>query len=83
MAYGLPTVGFDCAPGVRELIEPEEGGLLVAPGDVHGLATGLDRLMKDRDLRLRLGAGARESVRRFAPDTVVDAWEELFRLIER
>jgi glycosyltransferase involved in cell wall biosynthesis len=83
MAYGLPVVGFDCAPGVRALVEPEGTGLLVAPGDVHGLAAGIERLVKDRDLRRRWGDAAREAVRPYHPDTILDAWEELFRLLER
>jgi hypothetical protein len=39
--------------------------------------------MADRDLRVRYGAAARESVRRFAPDEVLAAWEAVFDLVER
>ena len=84
MAYGLPTVAFDCAPGIRELIDDEvSGGLVVTPGNVPGMANGLERLMKDRDLRDRLGEAGRQSVRRFSPDSVIDRWEALFALLER
>jgi glycosyltransferase involved in cell wall biosynthesis len=83
MAYGLPTAAFDCAPGVRELLGDQESGLLNTTGDVPGLAASLERLMKDPDLRRRLGANARESVRRFSPDTIVDRWENLFEMLER
>ena len=83
MAYGLPVVAFDCAPGVRELLTDEESGLIINPGNVLGFAAALERLMKDADLRRRLGAQARESVARFMPDPIVDRWEELFQLLER
>jgi glycosyltransferase involved in cell wall biosynthesis len=83
MAYGLPSVAFDCAPGIRELLEDEVSGLLVNPGNVPGFAAALERLMKDADLRRRLGAQARESVSQFSPDAVVDRWEHLFELLQR
>jgi glycosyltransferase involved in cell wall biosynthesis len=84
MAYGLPTVAFDCAPGIRELIDDEvSGGLVVTPGNVPGLAAGLERLIKDRDLRVRLGEAGQQAVRRFSPDSIVDRWEALFKLLER
>jgi glycosyltransferase involved in cell wall biosynthesis len=83
MAYGLPTVAFDCAPGVRELLEDEVSGLVVNPGNVPGFAAALERLIKDRNLRERLGQAGNGSVQRFLPDTVVDRWEALFALLER
>jgi glycosyltransferase involved in cell wall biosynthesis len=83
MAYGLPSVAFDCAPGIRELLEDEFSGLLVNPGNVPGFAAALERLMKDYDLRRRLGGQAQKSVDRFSPDAVVDRWEHLFELLHR
>jgi glycosyltransferase involved in cell wall biosynthesis len=83
MAYGLPIVAFDCAPGVRELVDDDVNGLLVNPGNVPGFAAALERLIKDRDLRERLGRAGTESVQRFLPDPVVDRWEALFELLER
>jgi glycosyltransferase involved in cell wall biosynthesis len=84
MAYGLPTAAFDCAPGIRELIEDEvAGGLVVTAGNVSGLAAALERLMKDRDLRVRLGEAGRQAVQRFSPESIVSRWEALFALLER
>jgi glycosyltransferase involved in cell wall biosynthesis len=83
MAYGLPTVAFDCAPGVRELITDERDGLIVTPGNVIQFAAALDRLMSDPRLRDSLGETARESVRRYAPDAIVDRWEREFALVDR
>jgi glycosyltransferase involved in cell wall biosynthesis len=84
MAYGLPTAAFDCAPGIRELIEDEvAGGLVVTAGNVSGLAAALERLMKDRDLRVRLGEAGRQAVQRFSPESIVSSWEALFALLER
>ncbi|WP_149264437.1 glycosyltransferase [Actinomadura sp. K4S16] len=83
MAYGLPTVAFDCAPGVRVLIEDGRDGLLAGPGDIAAFAAELDRLIEDPDLRRALGAEARASVLRFQPATVLARWDRLFDLLHR
>jgi glycosyltransferase involved in cell wall biosynthesis len=83
MAYGLPTVAFDCAPGVRELITDEHDGLIVTPGNTVEFAAALDRLMDDARLRDSLGEAARESVRRYAPDAIIDRWERQFTLVHQ
>jgi glycosyltransferase involved in cell wall biosynthesis len=82
MAYGLPTVAFDCAPGVRELVTDGHDGLVVTPGNVIEFAAALDRLMDDARLRDALGETARASVRRYAPDAVIDRWERQFALVD-
>jgi glycosyltransferase involved in cell wall biosynthesis len=81
MAYGLPTVAFDCAPGVRELLTDGHDGLIVTPGNTVEFAAALDRLMDDEGLRDSLGEAARESVRRYAPDAIIDRWERQFVLV--
>jgi glycosyltransferase involved in cell wall biosynthesis len=83
MAYGLPTVAFDCAPGVRELLTDGHDGLVVTPGNTVEFAAALDRLMDDARLRDSLGEAARESVRRYAPDVIIDRWERQFALVDR
>jgi hypothetical protein len=81
--YGLPTAAFDCAPGVRELLTDQDDGLIVTPGNTSEFAAALDRLMSAPELRHTLGEAARESVRRFAPDAIVDRWERQFALLDR
>lgn len=86
MAYGLPTVAFDCAPGVRMLLGErgeETGGLLVRPGDTAAFAEALERLIDDPELCCELGAEARASVQRFRPETVLARWDRLFDLLHR
>ncbi|NVI92736.1 glycosyltransferase [Actinomadura sp. BRA 177] len=83
MAYGLPTVAFDCAPGVRTLIEDDRGGILVEPGDTVAFAAVLERLIEDPGLRRALGAEARAAVLRFHPDSVLARWDRLFDLLHR
>jgi glycosyltransferase involved in cell wall biosynthesis len=58
MACGLPVVGTD-VPGIREVIAHNENGLLIG-SDPRTLADTISRLLKDEELRARLGANARE-----------------------
>lgn len=82
MACGVPCVAFDCAPGVHEIVRDGEDGLLAPVGNTSALAKQLGRLMDDQELRDTMGARAREAIVRYAPDRVLDRWEELFALLE-
>jgi glycosyltransferase involved in cell wall biosynthesis len=68
------------AGGLVEVIEHGESGLLVPPGDVPALARGLETLMRDADLRARLGKAGRLRVRaNFGADSVARRWEDHYR----
>jgi glycosyltransferase involved in cell wall biosynthesis len=69
MSCGLPVVGWR-AGNLPYLADHDREGLLVAPGDLPGLAAALLRLADDTSLRARLGAAAR--ARALARPT----WEE-------
>jgi glycosyltransferase involved in cell wall biosynthesis len=47
---------------IAEVIEDGYSGLLVKPGQVHALGLAVIRLLRDRDLRTRLGQNARKDV---------------------
>jgi glycosyltransferase involved in cell wall biosynthesis len=61
MARRLPVVSTTL-PSVAEAVEDGVQGLLVPQRDPAALATALERLLSDRDLRVRLGAAGRERV---------------------
>jgi glycosyltransferase involved in cell wall biosynthesis len=77
MACGLPAVAFDCPSGPAEIVTHGRDGLLVAPGDVAGLAAALDRVMGSAEERWRMGRNARDVTLRYAPDRVLGLWSEL------
>jgi len=81
MAAGLPVVSFDCPSGPATIVEDGIDGTLVPPEDVTALAEALAGLMADPDRRRRLGAAARRSSERFAPETVMRQWEDLLRKV--
>ncbi len=61
MASGLPVVSTELG-AIPEAVRHGETGLLVAPGDVHGLVSTLVRLMEDPDMRLTFGRAGRARV---------------------
>ncbi|MFD7083571.1 glycosyltransferase [Streptomyces sp. NPDC059918] len=83
MAAGVPVAAFDCAPGVREIVEHGEDGLLARLGNTMELAGHLGALMGDRELRDRLGDNAFRNVQRYSSAEITDRWEELFTFLER
>ncbi|THA83519.1 glycosyltransferase [Streptomyces sp. A0592] len=83
MAAGVAPAAFDCAPGVREIVEHGEDGLLARLGNTMELAGHLHALMSDRELRDRLGDNAFRSVKRYSSAEITDRWEELFAFLER
>jgi teichuronic acid biosynthesis glycosyltransferase TuaC len=64
MAAAVPAVGCLGEPGPQEIAAAGEGIVLVPPGDIHALAAALDALLSDPSARLRVGAQARDTVRR-------------------
>ncbi len=57
-AVGLPVVA-EAVGQVPEYVIPEQTGRLREPGDVAGLAADIVALLRDEELRRRLGEGAR------------------------
>jgi glycosyltransferase involved in cell wall biosynthesis len=62
MAAGIPTVSWD-VNGTGELIASGRTGLLAPAGDIEQTVAHIVRLLRDPDLRRRLGAAAADEVR--------------------
>lgn len=60
MWSGLPVVTTATA-GMKDVVRHDQNGLLVQPGSVESLVSGIDRLFRDGDLRRRLGAAAHKT----------------------
>lgn len=83
MAAGRPVVGLK-APGVEDMIEPGYNGLLATNlEDPADLAARMTELIEDPELRLRLGAQAREWVQQFDYTRVAESLENLYRQAAR
>ncbi len=60
LAHGVPVVAFD-VPGTRRIIKDGENGFVVRPFDVEEFAERVIELVKDRELRERMGGPGREA----------------------
>lgn len=78
MRCGLPVVSTDCAYGPGEIISPGEDGRLVPVGNREALAGALLDLVRDDELRRRMGRAALENSQRYALAPVVAQAEGLF-----
>jgi glycosyltransferase involved in cell wall biosynthesis len=61
MGSGVPVIASNLS-GIPELVNDQLTGLLVPPRDATSLADALQRYLKDRELRHRLGRAGREKV---------------------
>ncbi len=74
MQLGRPCIAFNCPSGPSDIIQNEQNGLLVPPGDVARLSEGLARLASDPDLRTRLGKAALRVNETLAPAKIYSQW---------
>ncbi|MBB5077459.1 glycosyltransferase family 4 protein [Nonomuraea endophytica] len=78
MTHALPVVAFDCPTGPADVLTDGRDGLIITPGDVDAFAAALDRLMSDREERLRMGAAAARTAAGYAVEVVMPMWEDFF-----
>jgi glycosyltransferase involved in cell wall biosynthesis len=71
MAAGKPVVACR-GTAAEELIEDGINGILVPQGDPLALASVLQKLLSDTELRRRLGAAGRKKVTRFTPEAAAN-----------
>jgi glycosyltransferase involved in cell wall biosynthesis len=76
MAVGVPVIASDIG-GYRDFIQHEQNGLLVAPHDIDGLASAIQRLIGSAELRARLGREARVTAEQFDERIVLGRFAEL------
>ena len=79
MSYGVPCIAFDCPHGPADIITNGEDGFLVPNGDIDSFANAIIHLIENEEIRLQMGAMAKENVKRFTPDVVVLLWDLLFK----
>jgi glycosyltransferase involved in cell wall biosynthesis len=78
-ASGVPVVQ-PAHGSFPELVEPAGAGLLHAPGDPQDLAEKLATVLRDADLRRRLGEAARAAARDiFTPRRMAEGMREVYR----
>jgi GalNAc-alpha-(1->4)-GalNAc-alpha-(1->3)-diNAcBac-PP-undecaprenol alpha-1,4-N-acetyl-D-galactosaminyltransferase len=76
MEAGLPVIAYDCVAGPSEMITDGYNGFLIPLYENGQFETKLASLMKDEDLRDKLGANARNSIKRFSSEKICNAYYE-------
>ncbi len=77
MAAGKPVIATNVR-GSRDLVEDGCTGFLVRLGDAAGLAAALERLARDPELRISMGAAGREKIREYSLQRVLAEMAEVY-----
>ena len=78
MACGVPVVAFDCENGPRSIITDGENGFLIPPFDINIFAEKVMLLMKNQELRCRMGENAQNAASQYEMDKIGLQWKHLF-----
>lgn len=82
MICGLAVIVTDASPGPLELVEDGVTGLVVPVDNAAALASAVLRLIRDSDLRNRLGAKAQARVNEFQPEQAIAIWSKIVGLVK-
>jgi glycosyltransferase involved in cell wall biosynthesis len=80
MAHGVPVAASNTG-GLPEMIEAQETGWLVTPGDPRELADAIERAASDRAALRATGLRARERSKRFSVEETAARTESFYRRI--
>lgn len=83
MRAGVPLISTDCPSGPREIINRQDAGVLVPPGESSSLQFALDRLVRSPAERAFLAQGGLERSLDFSMSHVASAHLSLFRACAR
>jgi glycosyltransferase involved in cell wall biosynthesis len=78
MAAGLPVVSFNCPSGPGHIINNGVDGILVEAENTEKLCEAMTFLLRDPELRKRLGREAKKSTTKYSLDSITNKWERLF-----
>ena len=79
MSFGLPVVSFDCHTGPSDIIRNNDDGLLVEDGNTDKLAENILKLMKNDEMRISMGNNAKDNIKRYDINNIMDKWNELIK----
>jgi glycosyltransferase involved in cell wall biosynthesis len=78
MSCGIPCVSFDCPTGPRNIITDGKDGLLAEHVNVEDIAFKINHLIENPEIRKKMGTRAKENIKRFRPEIVMEQWQNLF-----
>jgi glycosyltransferase involved in cell wall biosynthesis len=78
MASGIPLVGSNLG-GIPDIIHEGKNGLLAKPSDHKSLANAILKLLKDDDLRQKMGNNGKKMVADYSWDKIAKSTEDLYK----
>ncbi|MBN1472205.1 MAG: glycosyltransferase [Syntrophaceae bacterium] len=81
MALGCAVIAADCPTGPREILGDGEYGILVRPGDPIALASGIQRLLSDKKLKVQQSSFARNRAEEFTAQRSVHTYIKLLSVL--
>lgn len=78
LSVGLPVISYDCPNGPRNILTKDEDSLLIPDKNIPIFTKKLKILMKNQNLRQKMGSKGIENVQRFSLDKVMAQWNNLF-----
>lgn len=78
MASGIPIVSSNFG-GIPDIVKEGENGLLAEPGDVEGLADALIYLLKNEDIRKKMGDDGLKKVERYSWEKIAEDTEKIYK----
>ena len=77
MSYGIPCVAFDSAEGAREIINSGSNGFLVKNRSFLAMVRAIEKLMEDKEMRVKFGNQARIDSKKYTSSVVSEYWFNL------
>ena len=81
MSCGVPVVSYDSPYGPASIISDAEDGFLIPYNNEDLFVERLCQLMTDTSLRQKMGKRAIVSSRRYAEDSIMPLWKNLFEYL--
>lgn len=75
MSLGLPCIAYDCPSGPRSIISNAESGFLIPDSDAQAFVEKLSYLIENEEVRLELGANAKEVSKIYNIDAIMKQWK--------
>jgi 1,2-diacylglycerol 3-alpha-glucosyltransferase len=72
MACGLPIIVSSVAGCSADLVEDGWNGYVVPPRDAEKLSVAINSLVRQPELKLRMGAHSSERIRNYSPEACAD-----------
>ncbi|QPS30459.1 glycosyltransferase family 4 protein [Clostridium perfringens] len=77
MSNKLPVVSFNCKTGPNEIIDDMKNGFLIDCFDIDKMASCIDKILNDKELRLNLSKNSSMILHKFNLGNIVEKWKKI------